>query len=87
MDPVPPPPPSTGVLGAVQNAVASVAQGAKSVAKAVLPSSVTGATLSTSGASGALGTQPEPSGFTATGGRRRKTRKHRKSHKKTRKLA
>lgn len=78
-------PPSTGVVGAVKNAVASVAEGAKSVAKAVLPASVTGPTLTSTGASNTLGTQPEAPGSTVTGGRRRKTRKHRKSHKKTRK--
>ena len=79
------PPPSTGVVGAVQGAVASLAKGAKSVATAVLPTSVTGATLSTPGAAAAVGAQPESTGVLASGGRRRKTRKHRKSHKKTRK--
>jgi hypothetical protein len=76
---------SGGIFESVSKAVSNVAEGAKSMAKSVLPASVTGTTLSSSGAADALGAKPETPGYTMAGGRRRKTRKHRKSHKKTRK--
>jgi hypothetical protein len=89
-------PSSGGIFGAVSKAVSNVAEGAKSMAKSVLPASVTGPALNTSTAVDALGAKPETPGYTAAGGRRRhKTGKHRsrnsrsgratrKTHKKTR---
>lgn len=67
----------------VKDSVGSLFSSGKSAATAVLPSSVT-PPLNTGASTDALGTQPEAPGYTAAGGRRRKTKKHYKSPRKTR---
>lgn len=67
-----------------QRLTGSVASVAESAKKMVTPTPAE-PLLSDSATSSALGTAPESSGTTITGGRRRKTRKGRKAHKKTRK--
>jgi hypothetical protein len=67
----------------VKDSVGSLFSSGKSAATAVLPSSVT-PPLNTAASTDALGAQPEAPGYTAAGGRRRKTKKHYKSPRKTR---
>lgn len=67
----------------VKDSVGSLFSSGKSAATTVLPQSVTPA-LNTAASTDALGAQPEQPGYTAAGGRRRKTKKHYKSPRKTR---